>query len=138
VVQRTSEGTSHQRTSIDGGPSWWKPYAIVGFQKDWALTASHELLEILADPFGKRLIAGDLLDQAIVVGDSATDSTLAIGFVCLATPLRAQFCLCGKLQQQQRLGLQHRCQRGRYVKHTKALALEEDFVMLWRCDHGEP
>jgi hypothetical protein len=23
-----------------------------------------------------------------------------------------------------------------YFKHPKALALEEDFVMFWRCDHG--
>ena len=23
-----------------------------------------------------------------------------------------------------------------YLKHTKPLVLEEDFVVLWRCDYG--
>ena len=35
-----------------------QPFALVGHDSDWSLTASHECLEMLADPFGNRLIAG--------------------------------------------------------------------------------
>ena len=35
-----------------------QPIALVLFNEGWALTASHECLEMLADPFGNRLIAG--------------------------------------------------------------------------------
>ncbi len=36
-----------------------QPYALVTFDDNWSLTASHETLEMLADPFGNRLIASD-------------------------------------------------------------------------------
>src|SRR5205807_3772490 len=36
-----------------------QPFALVQYDQGWALTASHEMLEMLADPFGNRLIAGD-------------------------------------------------------------------------------
>ena len=39
-----------------------QPFALVVASSDrdvWSLTASHEVLEMLADPFGDRLIAGD-------------------------------------------------------------------------------
>src|SRR4051812_9200453 len=35
-----------------------QPFALVQFSDSWSLTASHEMLEMLADPFGNRLIAG--------------------------------------------------------------------------------
>src|SRR5262245_43761869 len=35
-----------------------QPFALVEFDREWALTASHEVLEMLADPFGRRLVAG--------------------------------------------------------------------------------
>ncbi|MBI3417933.1 MAG: hypothetical protein HY043_21800 [Verrucomicrobia bacterium] len=35
-----------------------QPFALVQFDSGWGLTASHECLEMLADPFGNRLIAG--------------------------------------------------------------------------------
>lgn len=35
-----------------------QPFALVQFSDDWPLTASHETLEMLADPFGNRLVAG--------------------------------------------------------------------------------
>ena len=35
-----------------------QPFALVMSGSHWSLTASHELLEMLADPFGNRLIAG--------------------------------------------------------------------------------
>jgi hypothetical protein len=36
-----------------------QPYALISSGRDWSLTASHELVEMLADPFGDRLVAGD-------------------------------------------------------------------------------
>jgi hypothetical protein len=35
-----------------------QPFAVVEAGASWSLTASHEVLEMLADPFGNRLIAG--------------------------------------------------------------------------------
>lgn len=35
-----------------------QPFSLVQFSSDWALTTSHELLEMLADPTGNRVIAG--------------------------------------------------------------------------------
>lgn len=36
-----------------------QPIAMVQAKDDWSLTASHEMLEMLADPFANRLVAGD-------------------------------------------------------------------------------
>jgi len=36
-----------------------QPFALVQYGEAWSLTASHEALEMLADPFGNRLLAGD-------------------------------------------------------------------------------
>jgi hypothetical protein len=38
-----------------------QPFSLVKFEAGWSLTASHEILEMLADPFGDRLIAGPSL-----------------------------------------------------------------------------
>jgi hypothetical protein len=35
-----------------------QPFALIAMSDSWSLTASHEMLEMLADPFGDRLIAG--------------------------------------------------------------------------------
>jgi hypothetical protein len=35
-----------------------QPFALVDIGPSWSLTASHECLEMLADPFGNRLMAG--------------------------------------------------------------------------------
>jgi len=35
-----------------------QPYALVEFGNSWSLTASHECVEMLIDPFGDRLVAG--------------------------------------------------------------------------------
>jgi hypothetical protein len=35
-----------------------QPFALVQFSDAWSLTASHETLEMLTDPFGNRLVAG--------------------------------------------------------------------------------
>ena len=39
-----------------------QPYALVDLTSDWTVTASHECLEMLADPFGNRVVAGDSPD----------------------------------------------------------------------------
>jgi len=40
-----------------------QPYSLVEFSNQWSLTASHECLEMLADPFGNRLVAGDSIKK---------------------------------------------------------------------------
>jgi hypothetical protein len=35
-----------------------QPFSLVQFSDSWSLTASHEMLEMLVDPFGSRLVAG--------------------------------------------------------------------------------
>jgi hypothetical protein len=41
-----------------------QPFALVQFDANWGLTASHETLEMLADPFGNRTVAGSPPPQA--------------------------------------------------------------------------
>ncbi len=41
-----------------------QPFSLVQADGSWALTASHECLEMLADPFGNRVIAGAAPPQA--------------------------------------------------------------------------
>jgi hypothetical protein len=48
-----------------------QPYALAEAGPGWSLTASHECLEMLADPFGNRLVSADLLDQAVALGVAA-------------------------------------------------------------------
>jgi hypothetical protein len=63
VVMRNVQGAAGYHQDEDG-----QPYAVVEFGDQWSLTASHECLEMLADPFGRRLRAGNLLDQAVQLG----------------------------------------------------------------------
>jgi hypothetical protein len=35
-----------------------QPFALITYSDSWSLTASHEMCEMVADPFGDRLIAG--------------------------------------------------------------------------------
>jgi hypothetical protein len=35
-----------------------QPFALITMSDSWSLTASHEMLEMVADPFGKRVIPG--------------------------------------------------------------------------------
>jgi hypothetical protein len=35
-----------------------QPYALVEYTDSWTITTSHEMLEMLADPFGNRLVPG--------------------------------------------------------------------------------
>jgi hypothetical protein len=67
VIVEDVKGAAGYHTDENG-----QPYALVEFGDDWSLTASHECLEMLADPFGRRLVAADLLDQAIDLGVEPT------------------------------------------------------------------
>jgi hypothetical protein len=49
-----TEGAAGIHEDKDG-----QPLALVQYSNSWTLTASHEVLEMLADPFGNRLMAGD-------------------------------------------------------------------------------
>jgi len=35
-----------------------QPFALLKYSRGWTLTASHEICEMLVDPFGRRLVAG--------------------------------------------------------------------------------
>ena len=39
-----------------------QPYALVAYDKGWTLSLSHEILEILVDPSGNRLVPGPSVD----------------------------------------------------------------------------
>jgi|SRR5579884_139715 len=41
-----------------------QPYALVQYTNSWTITTSHEMLEMLADPFGNRLIPGPSINPA--------------------------------------------------------------------------
>ncbi len=53
TIMRDVEGAAGFHTDKNG-----QPFAVVEAGDSWSLTASHEVLEMLADPFGNRLIAG--------------------------------------------------------------------------------
>jgi hypothetical protein len=53
IVVRDVQGAAGFHTDKNG-----QPFALVEAGSSWSLTASHETLEMLADPFGNRLMAG--------------------------------------------------------------------------------
>ncbi len=63
IVQKDVQGAAGYHEDEHG-----QPFALVEFEKEWSLTASHECLEMLADPFGRRLRGAKLPDQAVAVG----------------------------------------------------------------------
>ena len=44
-----------------------QPYALVQTSSDWTVTASHEILEMLADPFGNQLVAGTVQGKRVKI-----------------------------------------------------------------------
>jgi hypothetical protein len=63
IVSANVEGAAGFHDDENG-----QPFALVEFGAEWSLTASHEVLEMLADPFGRRLRAGNMLKQAVKLG----------------------------------------------------------------------
>lgn len=62
-----------------------QPFALVEYSKNWSLTASHETCEILADPYGNRLVASDSInpkrpgrvEYLVEVSDPSEDAKFA-------------------------------------------------------------
>jgi hypothetical protein len=63
IVQTDVQGALGYHEDENG-----QPFAVVEFARDWSLTASHECLEMLADPYGRRLKAGSVPEQAVAGG----------------------------------------------------------------------
>ena len=69
-----------------------QPFALVQADEPWSLTASHEVLEMLADPFGNRVVAGDsimpgqgqveYLVEVCDPSESAESATASTGSSC--------------------------------------------------------
>lgn len=58
IVDQIASGDKGIHGQRDG-----QPIALVETGNDWSLSASHECLEMLADPWGRRLVAGDSLEE---------------------------------------------------------------------------
>ncbi len=63
IIVRDDVATNYEAAGIHLDNSG-QPFALVQASEDWTLTASHEALEMLADPFGERLIAGPAPKEA--------------------------------------------------------------------------
>lgn len=63
ILQKNVQGAAGYHEDENG-----QPFALIEFDREWSLTASHECLEMLADPFGRRLRAGKVPEQAIATG----------------------------------------------------------------------
>lgn len=55
-----------------------QPFALVQMSNQWPLTASHEVLEMLADPYGSRIVAG----QSIKPGQGRVEYLLEVCDPC--------------------------------------------------------
>lgn len=53
MIVEDVEGAAGIHLDKDG-----QPFALIEMSDSWSLTASHEMLEMLADPFGNRLVPG--------------------------------------------------------------------------------
>ena len=62
-----------------------QPFALVEYSDSWSLTASHETCEMLADPYGNRLVASDSInpkrpgrvEYLVEVSDPSEDAKFA-------------------------------------------------------------
>jgi hypothetical protein len=63
IVMKNVEGAAGYHDDDNG-----QPFSVVEFSSQWSITASHECLEMLADPFGRRLKSGKVPDQAVQLG----------------------------------------------------------------------
>lgn len=67
-----------------------QPLAVVELEGDWPVTVSHEVLEMLADPFANRIIAGDYPIQASGVRDVIPEFERADFLVEVCDPVGGQ------------------------------------------------
>ena len=68
-----------------------QPFALVAMGRHWSITASHEVLEILVDPFGRRLVSGPSLkpeqgrvDYLVEVADPVGDQTYQVNGIAVS------------------------------------------------------
>jgi len=86
VVVRDDVVTNYQAAGIhldDNG----QPFALVQAADDWSLTASHEVLEMLGDPFGDRVMAGNPPKQG---GKKAADMKRVEYLIEVSDPSEAE------------------------------------------------
>lgn len=68
-----------------------EPYALVRWTDDWSVTVSHEMLEILADPWGRHMVAGpsprhggQRVKFLVEVCDPCSDATYDVNGIAVA------------------------------------------------------
>jgi hypothetical protein len=68
-----------------------QPFALVSLDTGWSVTASHEALEMLVDPFGNRTISGDSIkrgqgrvDYLVEIADPTGDSRYSVNGVAVS------------------------------------------------------
>jgi hypothetical protein len=68
-----------------------QPFALVSMGRHWSITASHEVLEILVDPFGSRMVSGQSLksgqgrvDYLVEVADPVGDQTYQVNGIAVS------------------------------------------------------
>jgi hypothetical protein len=68
-----------------------QPFALVSTGRHWSVTASHEVLEILVDPFGKRMVSGQSVkpgqgrvDYLVEVADPIGDHTYQVNGIAVS------------------------------------------------------
>jgi len=68
-----------------------EPMALVRLTDDWSITASHEMLEMLADPWGRHMVAGpsprrshDRVKFLVEVCDPCSDAKYTVNGVAVA------------------------------------------------------
>jgi hypothetical protein len=50
-----------------------QPYALIQYESDWSVTASHEVLEMLVDPWGNRLYPGVVAGKRVQILEEICD-----------------------------------------------------------------
>lgn len=68
-----------------------QPFALVSMSRHWSITASHEVLEILVDPFGRRMVSGPSpkpgqgrVDYLVEVADPVGDQTYQVNGIAVS------------------------------------------------------
>jgi len=58
-----------------------QPYALLQWSPDWSVTASHEVIEAIGDPFGNRLIGGVINGEPVRVLKELCDPPEAFSYL---------------------------------------------------------
>ncbi len=63
-----------------------QPYSLIKFDPDWSITASHEMLEMLADPYGNRLYPGTINGKKVMILQELCDPIDGVPMSDFLTP----------------------------------------------------